>query len=74
MVKLAPGAELGESDLHAFIRDRYGPHLVPEVITLSDRIPTTEQGKPDRKEITGMAFGRDVPAAAHEAPASEGGI
>jgi fatty-acyl-CoA synthase len=71
VVKLAPGVDLGESDLHAFIRDRYGPHLVPEVITLSDRIPTTEQGKPDRKVITGMLFGRDAPAAAHEAPASE---
>jgi fatty-acyl-CoA synthase len=74
LVKLAPGAELGESDLHAFVRDRYGPHLVPEVITLSDRIPTTEQGKPDRKVITRILFGRDAPPAAHEAPASEGGI
>jgi fatty-acyl-CoA synthase len=74
VVKLSRDAGLGESDLQAFVRDRCGPHLVPEVIILSDRIPTTEQGKPDRRVITGMLFGRDVPAAAHEAPASEGGI
>jgi fatty-acyl-CoA synthase len=74
VVKLAPGAELGESELRAFVLDRYGPHLVPEVITLSHRIPTTEQGKPDRAVITGMLFGGDVQPAAHEASASDGGI
>lgn len=74
MVTLAPDTEIGESDLRAFVRDRHGPHLVPSVITESDRIPTTEQGKPDRRVITGMLFGHHVSLSAHGAPASEGGI
>jgi acyl-coenzyme A synthetase/AMP-(fatty) acid ligase len=74
VVKLAPEAGLGESDLQAFVRDRHGSHLVPEVITLSDRIPTTEQGKPDRRAISQMLFGHDGLPPAHVAPASEGGI
>ncbi|MFZ0091079.1 MAG: AMP-binding protein [Solirubrobacteraceae bacterium] len=73
VVKLSPSAGLGESDLRAFVRDRYGPGLVPEVIALSDRIPTTEQGKPDRSAITVMLFGRDAPPAPG-GPTSEGGI
>ncbi len=74
MVTLAPEAEMGEADLRAFVRDHHGSHLVPVVIILDGPIPTTEQGKPDRKVITGMLFGRDASLAEHGAPASDGGL
>ena len=52
IVKLAPGSHTVEGDLRAFIRDRYGDTLLPTAMLLTDRIPTTEQGKPDRVAIT----------------------
>ena len=74
VVRLAPGAEGSESDLQAFVGDRHGRHLVPEVISLRDQIPVTEQGKPHRGKITSMLFGRDVAPTAHTMRASDGGI
>ena len=52
IVKLAPGSLTGNGDLSAFVRDRCGDTLVPAAMLLADRIPTTEQGKPDRVAIT----------------------
>jgi fatty-acyl-CoA synthase len=74
VVRLAPDAAVSAPDLQAFVRDRHGRHLVPEVISLRDQIPVTEQGKPHRGVITSMLFGRDVPPTAHSMRASDGGI
>ncbi len=47
VVQLAPGAGLGESDLQAWVRDRYGPHLVPETIIMRrDPDDRTGQARP----------------------------
>jgi fatty-acyl-CoA synthase len=74
VVKIAPDAAISASDLQAFVRDRHGRHLVPEVISLRDQIPVTEQGKPHRGVITSMLFGQDVQPTAHSMRASDGGI
>lgn len=74
VVRLVPGAAVSDSDLQAFVRERYGRHLMPEVIRLRDQVPVTEQGKPHRGVITSMLFGRDVPPTAHSIRASDGGI
>lgn len=52
IVTLAPGSAVGARELAEFVRDRDGESLVPEAVLVADRIPTTEQGKPDRVEIT----------------------
>ena len=52
IVTLAPGSALGAPDLAQFVRDRDGESLVPEAVLVADRIPTTEQGKPNRAAIT----------------------
>ena len=49
---LAPGSAVGAQELAEFVRDRDGESLVPEAVLVADRIPTTEQGKPDRVAIT----------------------
>ncbi len=51
LVLLEPAAKLTVDELRADIRTRYGPHLVPRVLAVADRVPVTEQGKPDRREI-----------------------
>ena len=52
IVTLAPGSQTGAGELRAFVRDHFGDTLVPEIVLVTDRIPTTEQGKPDRVAIT----------------------
>ena len=51
IVTLAPGSDTGEKALREFVRENYGDRLVPSAVLVSDRIPTTEQGKPDRVAI-----------------------
>jgi fatty-acyl-CoA synthase len=51
-VLLAPAAGVGTGDLQAFVRERQGGHVVPEAIVIVDRIPITEQGKPDQAAIS----------------------
>ena len=51
IVVLAPGASTTVAELRAYVAEAHGDHLVAELIALVDRIPTTEQGKPDRIAI-----------------------
>ncbi len=51
MVVLAPGASVTPAALRAYVAQAHGDHLVPRVVVPVDRIPTTEQGKPDRTVI-----------------------
>ena len=51
LVLLEPAAKPTADGLRADIRTRYGPHLVPRILALADRVPVTEQGKPDLREI-----------------------
>jgi fatty-acyl-CoA synthase len=48
---LAPGSDVAPSQLSAFARDSGGEQLVPARLAVLDRIPVTEQGKPDRAAI-----------------------
>jgi acyl-CoA synthetase (AMP-forming)/AMP-acid ligase II len=43
--------------LRDWVRACFGAHEVPEAIRIVDRVPVTEQGKPDRAAITAL-FGR----------------
>jgi fatty-acyl-CoA synthase len=43
--------------LLAAVRDGVGAHLVPVTTAVVDRIPRTEQGKPDRGALTRLLFG-----------------
>jgi acyl-CoA synthetase (AMP-forming)/AMP-acid ligase II len=45
------------SGLRDWVRACFGAHEVPAAIRIVDRVPVTEQGKPDRAAITAM-FGR----------------
>jgi fatty-acyl-CoA synthase len=58
IVKLAPGSGTSEGAIRAFVRDEYGGTLVPASVLVTDRVPTTEQGKPDRPTITAALAGR----------------
>lgn len=51
IVVLAPGASATPADLRAHVAQAHGDHLVPRVVVPVDRVPTTEQGKPDRTVI-----------------------
>ncbi|HXD63888.1 MAG TPA: AMP-binding protein [Solirubrobacteraceae bacterium] len=51
---LAPGATVGGDDLRAFVAERRGEHLSPAQIIAVDRVPVTEQGKPNRARIAAL--------------------
>ena len=51
VVVLAPDADADLGEVTAYVVDRHGEHLVPHGIVAVDRIPVTEQGKPDRPRI-----------------------
>ena len=51
VVVLAPGASPSALDLQSYVAEVHGHHLAPEAIALVARVPTTEQGKPDRLAI-----------------------
>jgi fatty-acyl-CoA synthase len=59
-VLLAPPAVAETDDLMAFVAARYGRHLVPDAIVAVDRIPITEQGKPDRAALTNILGDRQT--------------
>jgi fatty-acyl-CoA synthase len=63
VVVLAPGATVDEHDLTAFVAVHHGEHLTPNQIIAVDRVPVTEQGKPNRARIAAMMGERaEVPA------------
>ena len=41
-------------DLRAFVSEQHGEHLVPIQIVAVDRVPVTEQGKPNRARIAAL--------------------
>lgn len=47
----APAASVTAADLRSYLIAEHGAHVAPEVIALDERIPTTEQGKPDRSVL-----------------------
>jgi fatty-acyl-CoA synthase len=51
VIVLAPGARTDAAALRTFVADQHGDHLVPEQVVAVDRVPVTEQGKPDRARI-----------------------
>jgi fatty-acyl-CoA synthase len=51
LVLLRPDSTLTDDDLRSYIRATAGPHLVPNHLGVAERMPVTEQGKPDRAEI-----------------------
>jgi fatty-acyl-CoA synthase len=52
VVVRAPGSPTTETELQAYVADRHGAHLVPDPVRLVDRVPVTEQGKPDRAQLS----------------------
>lgn len=50
-VVAAPGSAITPTQLCAFIRDRGDEPLIPDRLVMLDRIPVTEQGKPDRAAL-----------------------
>jgi fatty-acyl-CoA synthase len=54
VVQADSATPIGLSD---WVRTTFGSGVVPEAVRVVDRIPVTEQGKPDRVAITAM-FGR----------------
>ncbi|MGX7680238.1 class I adenylate-forming enzyme family protein [Jatrophihabitans sp. DSM 45814] len=50
MVVCAPGTQVSVDDLRGYIA-RQSPDLVPATLLIVDKIPITEQGKPDRSSI-----------------------
>jgi fatty-acyl-CoA synthase len=63
-VVLTPGAVVDGDDLRAFCADRHGEHAAPLQVIAVDRVPVTEQGKPDRSGILALLDGRREMAAA----------
>ena len=57
MVVLASDASATVAELRTYVSKAHGDHLVADVIALVDRIPTTEQGKPDRIAIAPVISG-----------------
>jgi fatty-acyl-CoA synthase len=51
VVTLAPDSDVTPEQLTAFARDRGGEPVVPARLAVLDRMPVTEQGKPDRAAI-----------------------
>jgi fatty-acyl-CoA synthase len=51
MVVVAAGASATAAELRSYVAEAHGAHVAPEAIALVQRIPTTEQGKPDRIQI-----------------------
>lgn len=51
VVVLAPDATVDAEALRAFCGAERGEHVIPEQIIAVDRVPVTQQGKPDRQGI-----------------------
>jgi amino acid adenylation domain-containing protein len=50
-VTAAPGQQVDDTELRAFLRQRLTAAMVPAVIVVLDRLPTTENGKLDRRAL-----------------------
>jgi fatty-acyl-CoA synthase len=66
VVVLAPGAIVDGEDLREFVTEHRGEHLTPAQIIAVDRVPVTEQGKPNRARITAL-LGEQREAVVHPA-------
>jgi acyl-coenzyme A synthetase/AMP-(fatty) acid ligase len=53
-VVLAPGSTVDGEHLRAFVNARHGEHVTPVQIIAMDRVPVTEQGKPNRVRIAAL--------------------
>jgi fatty-acyl-CoA synthase len=51
MAVTVPETSVTAGDLRSYVAAAHGAHVAPGVIALVQRIPTTEQGKPDRSRI-----------------------
>ncbi|HEX3977359.1 MAG TPA: AMP-binding protein [Solirubrobacteraceae bacterium] len=58
VVVLTPGVVTGGDDLRAFCAERHGERVAPSQIIAIDRVPVTEQGKPDRSGIVALLDGQ----------------
>ena len=54
VVVLAPGSTVDGDDLQAFVSACHGDHVTPVQIIAMDRVPVTEQGKPNRVRIAAL--------------------
>jgi amino acid adenylation domain-containing protein len=50
-VTTSPGEEVTESELRHHVRRKLPDHMVPSTVTLLDQLPTTHNGKIDRKAL-----------------------
>ncbi|MET8755642.1 AMP-binding protein [Streptomyces sp. NPDC004667] len=55
VVVRAPGADVGEEELRAMVRDRKGAMYEPASIAFVDALPLTDAGKPDKKLLRSRA-------------------
>ncbi len=51
VVVLRPGAEVGEHELTALVKERKGAHYTPKSVDFVDSIPVSALGKPDKKAL-----------------------
>jgi fatty-acyl-CoA synthase len=54
VVVLTPGSTVDGDHLRAFVNARHGEHVTPVQIIAMDRVPVTEQGKPNRVRIAAL--------------------
>lgn len=54
VVVLAPGSTIDGDHLRASVNARHGEHVTPVQIIAMDRVPVTEQGKPNRVRIAAL--------------------
>jgi fatty-acyl-CoA synthase len=57
-VVLRPESTVTAAELAAHVADHHGEHLMPHAIVAVDRVPVTEQGKPDRARIATLLNGQ----------------
>ncbi|MEM7203264.1 MAG: amino acid adenylation domain-containing protein [Planctomycetota bacterium] len=65
--RLAPGMEADSSTILGRLRDHLPAHMVPSQLTVLDRLPTTANGKVDRRALLTQA---DATTGAGPAPAA----
>ncbi|WP_405982763.1 AMP-binding protein [Streptomyces sp. NBC_00158] len=55
VVVRSPGADVGEAELRALVRERKGAMYEPARVVFVDALPLTDVGKPDKKLLRGRA-------------------